>query len=434
VILQEQNTRPNFVAREIAAQTLSGKITENEARLAIAGVIEGARVPQEVAAEPFGLDGRTRSELSSLLSDMMVGRVTGTGGFRKDLDMERIAGGEVSVLGWARQLLRTGVASKLRDIRKKDLDILVSPTTPAGDEEYDGIAAAYHASGAESVEGTIDSDRFHESFQSHGSYTHLRHTAQTKQDARHLRDAYEITPLIVIPADPAARARIVNALENQNTEDGGDPLLAYRSFMVWRAIVAGSNPVTDIDENLIWLWDNFTEEEADELARHRPAFTHKLALAAAMLAPKPSRDTMLSAIKLATIASPGHSWEVHAAALMNSWVARECAPFSEFSTKPLAGELVAVEKAVQDARAGASASRLSEADCEDVVSAAAAKARSDVRDAYRLELAESAAEWPELVRRTASWHNQPFGRNDQEISRRIGRIFNGIDSANFPPM
>jgi hypothetical protein len=378
--LQNALSAENYAAHQIALRATQGAMPEDEARLAIAGLIERAGVARDVANEVPGLTSRHRTELTSLLSDMVLGRATGTGGFKKDLDLKRLAdGGEATA--WGRQLARTGVQSKLRDIRLVDSKhVLVSPLEPNANDTLTGVESAFLNAPTLSVEETVEETRFNDSLNSLQDLKGLRHTGQVKQNAHHLRTAWEITAPIVVPEAAADRAWVVEQLET-------NPMLAYASLLAWLDIAAP----TTISDLIVGLWDDFTYEQGEQLSEYRPGFAHTLALAAVMLMPKPSRDVMKQAVTLVTMAAPGHEWDVHAAALVESWVATQCAPFSEFKAKSRGDE-------------GA------------------------VLMAHEL----AAAAWPSMVKQTTKWHRAPLGATEEAVEKFIGRVFTGIDSANFP--
>jgi hypothetical protein len=436
VILQNNTLSPNVRARDIAKEAIKGSIPEDEARLAIAGVIESANIPAEVARETFGITSRNRMDLTSLLSDMLVGRATGTGGFRKDLDLDRIASGDFDVMGWARQLLRTARPSKMRDLRLVDSrDILTAPTNPLREGAYDAVNVRYHEADALSVEQTIADTRFNHSLDALADAKGMRQSGLNRKNAGQLRAAYQIDAPIVVPEAVADRDWVLSTLladEDDTVEELKlKQLVAYSSLTAWIAVVTGQGRRSNIDDRLLGLWDDFTVEQAEDLAEYRPAFAHTIALGAVTLIPKPSRDVVNAATKLATMAAVGHGWEAHVSDLMQSWLARECAPFSEFSSKPLAGETVSVEKARQDADSAARAAGLSDEAIADAVSAAELQARTNARDAFLLERAEMASMWPALVLATTRWHKAPFGKSEESVSGFVRRFLEASDPINF---
>jgi hypothetical protein len=380
MILQNLTTAANYAAHQMAVRAIEKDIPEDDARLAIAGFIESAGVAKAVAAEVFGLTDSTRSDLESSLSDLVLGRATGTNGFKKDLDLDRIAGG-VDATAWARQLARSAIASKLRDLHRVDRDISVSPLSPEADASFSGVSAAFHRASTLSAEDTAEENRFNASLISLQDLKKgLRHTGQVKQNAHHLRAVYEVTAPIVVPEDAADRAWVVEQLE-------ANPLLAYASLTAWLDI---AKP-TKISDLIVGLWDDFTYEEGEEISSHRPAFAHEIALAAVMLMPKPSRDIIIKAVALVTMAAAGHEWALHADLLVRSWAAVECAAFSEFKSKSRGDE-------------------------------------GDVLMAHEL----AASSWPSLAKHTAQWNRSPLGTTEDAVHSFIGRVFTGIDSANFP--
>lgn len=378
--LQTSPADLNSAAQDLARAAIAKEIPEREARLAIAGLIEQAQVPAHVAREQRDITERTRQELTSRLSDMLVGRATGTGGFSQSLNLEMIAGG-AEATAWARQLLRLGARSKLRNLRDADhRSPLVSPLHET--EVTD--AATYHfhtAAGSPSAADTLDEQYFTEQLEALEEGKNLRSDGQMRLSARNLRTAYSITAPIVVPEAITDRDFVIAALKK-------DTMLAYASVNAWLALFDGVQ--STIDERILGLWDDFTVDQVEDLSENRPAFAHTLALAAVLYAPKPSRDDLKQAIHIASMAAPGQAWEDNAAALVESWVARECAPFSEFKAK-------------------------SKGDEEEVLAARQAAAEA----------------WPTIAEATAGWHKTPFGDSEDSVAEFVARIFRGINPANF---
>ncbi|WP_159600033.1 hypothetical protein [Agromyces humi] len=326
----------------------------------------------------------TKVRLVDELNNLIHGKAVGENGMKASLDLKRIADG-ASATGWARNLLRVAMPSKIRDIIHNDVEYTFS--TVADDEQADTSAMnVFDAAHLElSAEDAFTEDRFASSFEALAGHKNLRHTGQAKQNAHHLRAAYDITAPIVVPESEADREWVQAQLEE-------DEMLAYRSLTQWLAIVTSRGRAANpIDDRLLGLWDDFTAEQAEDLAEYRPGFAHTVALAAVMLSPKPSRDVVNQAVKIVTMASVNEDWESHANALVQSWVARECSPFSEFKSK----------------------------------------SRGDENE----QLAQhkmAAAAWPELAKTAADWHKQPLGGTVDEVRDRIGRIFTSVDPANFP--
>ncbi|MFE6966754.1 hypothetical protein ACFVAJ_16720 [Agromyces sp. NPDC057679] len=361
-------------------------MTEDQARRGIAWNIEATGVATEVSREPhlYGLHPRTRSKLADELKVVLHGKAVGESGMKASLDLSRIAGG-ASAVGWARQLLRTAVNSKLRDILSADHELSYSTLNDEEAVADEGGTIFDQVKNELSAEESFDDNRFAASFEALAGLKSLRHTGKTKQNAHHLRAAYEITAPIVTPEDEIDREWVQAQLE-------ADETIAYRSLTQWLAIVTSQgrqqNP---IDDRLLGLWDDFTADQAEDLAEYRPGFAHTIALAAVMLSPKPSRDIVNQAVKLVTMASGSEEWESHAPALVQAWVARECSPFSEFKSKTRGDEN---EQLAQHKMA--------------------------------------AAAWPELARAAAGWHKTPLGSTVDEVRDRIARVFSSVDPANFP--
>jgi hypothetical protein len=388
---------PATAARDILDRLNDGDLDEREARLKLAGVIEASNVPVAVAREVQGITDRHRRDLASLLSEMMLGRVTGTGGFCQSLDLERIREG-ADINAWARQLLRSAVPSKMRDIRLVDShEALVDPTNAASAETTSFSGMAYAQASVSGADIAIEDDHFTEQFNSMAPESRtLRRTGQTKRNARTLREAYAITAPLVIPEAPADRSWLISYL-GAETDAAGETrfthiMETYASLNVWVAVVSGrGNPRADIDDRLLGLWDDFTLEQAEDLLELRPAVAHTIALAEAMLAPKPSRDVVARAISATKMAAAGHDWDLHAKALISAWVANESAAVSEFNTKTVVD--------------------------------------FEAAEAERVALAETL---PAQLEQTAAWHNQPLGAKQDDVDAFLRRLFTSLDPENFP--
>ena len=388
---------PATAARDIVDRLNDGELDEKEARLKLAGVIEASNVPVAVAREVPGITDRHRRDLASLLSEMMVGRVTGTGGFSQSLDLERIREG-ADINAWARQLLRSAVPSKMRDIRLIDShEALVDPTESPSSDTASYSDVAYAQASVFGADEASEAHHFTEQFNGMAPESRtLRKTGQTKRNARTLRQAYAITAPLVVPEAPADRSWLIGYLGEEREVDAemrfAHVMETYASLNAWVAVVSGrGNPRTDIDDRLMGLWDDFTLEEAEDLLELRPAVAHTIALAEAMLAPKPSRDVVARAISATKMAAAGHDWDLHAKALVSAWVAHESAAVSEFNTK-----------AIVD---------------------------FDEAEAARVVLATTL---PEQLSRTAAWHNQPLGVKADDVDAFLRRLFNSLDPENFP--
>lgn len=381
------NTSSDAQTRAIAVAALAGEVPEAAARQQIAWLIQATGVPQEVADSERDLEDRVRQDLAMKLSDLLYAKCVGIGKISAELDFQRLADG-ASAAGWARMLLKKAASSEMRPIwRHENSHFLANPNTPDTENDLTGADFGYLNASVDSADSISEENMF---VDIHINYAELSkgrgHIAKTRQGAYALRQMYDITAPIIIPANPTDRAWVEQQLE-------ADESLAYTSVIQWLSILGhGKHPAEWLDARILDLWNEFDLEQMLELSKMRPASAHILALATAMLYPRPSRDVIPQVVRAVQMAASDDRWEQHASALVESWIAKNCVVESEFKTK-------------------------SNADEHDML--------------VRHELAAGA--WPELVKKTVAWHGTPFGTSEETIHKMIARAFTAVDPKNFPP-
>ncbi|KQO98742.1 hypothetical protein [Leifsonia sp. Leaf264] len=379
--------------RQIAQEAIDGQINEADARRQIAWlIVRDTNVVTDVAHRSTR-DERHRyleKDLQAELFDLLLKKVDGDD-TPSSLNLQRIADG-ASAVGWARQLLTTAAKSEIRNLAKRDsFALLTDPTAPNSEDSMSNLEFAYHMTNSTSDADAVDEEYF-ETYDQHldaNETEGFRETRKLNWDAKHLRAVYRIDAPIVVPEDSFDRAWVLDQLK-------ATPMLAFRSLHQWLAIVSGSWKVTDqLDDRLLGLWDDFTIDQADDLAGLDAVVAHTIATAAITGLPKPSRPNVQAAVRIVAAAVPGSAWRRNAKDLVNAWIAKECAFESDFNTK-------------------------------------SAAVSSDAQEALIAAHEIIASTWAPVAKATTEWANQPLGRTEDDVRKFVLSVFQTVDPANFP--
>ncbi len=147
-------------------------------------------------------------------------------------------------------------------------------------------------------------------------------------------------PAAVRPEDYRDRAEVLKLLK-------ADPWLAYRSLETFAAVVLGYSEhpdalTRDVDERVLALWDSYDADQVERLLDADPRFAAALAEFAVAPFDRPSKKSIQ---RMRTAAAGASSkvtdargqrrldlrWRNLAAVLVESWVATECEPVSDFT-------------------------------------------------------------------------------------------------------
>jgi len=373
-------------ATALAAGVLNGTIDETEARWAIVASILTTDVVVSVSRwNRFEATPQEREDLQGEFIDLLEHKALQNtlGG----MSLEKIAAG-ASACGWARNLLRNGgMQSKLRDMRRvSNRNSYIDPTLDLGNAEG-GLTYAQMAFHTDSVEPDFDSsvngdedanDELHnlqESFLA--AAAGKRSAARLKLAAETLRTAFKL-PAPIRPADAIDREFIRNAVS-------ADTEAASKSVASMYALVADVQTLEQqhVDPRMLALWDDYETDDLKRLALLAPEAAQALVLATVALKPRPSRDHIATALFVLSHRGDAENpeWVRFAKRVLDSWLAVEVEPISQFSSKGLT-------PAAQEAR-------------------------------FLASLA-----WPELVAEAIAMTDQPLGSTERDISFLCSEVLN----------
>lgn len=345
-------------ARSIASDACRGVIDEHTARMRIMELIAGAKIAQFVA-DRTSAHSWEREEVEERVHENLIDRVLDGDG----LDLEVAA--HSSVIGWARQEAFRKAKWSLGEIRREQSklqhvgDLLeidsVSETAPDPSDEFMDLADGF----TEKAKGT-------------------RERGRSIIAARTLLDAYRLPN----PIPPHSRSDC-DWIEDAISKDHG---IAHRALSAFVHLIEGQMTEAErcIDQRLLAMWDDYSYEQAEMLSGKAPLVVRTIVAAAVSRRPRPSKKVISEVVDIALLAGTGKEWDDYAQKTVETWLARECEPFSEFSA-PGAAE----------------------------------------RRKARQEAAERASEWDSLIAQSEKY-GFPFGDDPEEAATWIASAFDSI--------
>ena len=334
----------------LAAKGISGEMTEMDARWAILAALAEVAPWDAVARSTPEIDPQLRADLSASLYSLIESKAVepNTGGL--DLRYAVNTGG----CGWARQLARSAVPSRLRDIRNLDKKtVSVDPLTNATDE-LDGsrvnssVTKAFHnhsdtvRSAAEELDEMAIED-LRESFSE--AAAGARATRRLHLSAKALRAGYAL-PEAIRPESFLEREWIrLELLENHDLAR-----ISAASFLALSESVEDDDQ-QKIDSRLLYVWDDYTPEQLETLTTRPASVAHMIMLSAVSGQPKPSRDVIDETVGIIVTATgndvkraDSRAFRPIARQLVASWTAVECEAVSDFNTKTEASVAKSIQR------------------------------------------------------------------------------------------
>lgn len=347
-------------ARRIASDACRGVIDERTARMRIMELILGAQIAQ-FCADHSSAQFWERDEVADRVHENMIQRVLDEGG----LDLEIAS--QSSVVGWARQEGIRKANWSLGEIRREN-----SRVRSVGSFAEEGIDPEDKGSPDVSDEFMDLADGFVEKAKG------TRERSRSIIAARTLLDAFRLPNPVV----PASREDC-DWIEEAISADHG---IAHRALGAFVRLIDGDMSDSDkqIDERLLALWDDYSYEQADLLLGRPPLVVRTIVAAAVARRPRPSKKVVSEVTDIVLLASEGDGWTEFAQDIVETWLARECEPFSEF------------------------------------VSPSADQVRS-----ARQAAAERASRWVSLVD-TSQEYGSPMGTEAEEVAAWIGSAFDSV--------
>jgi hypothetical protein len=299
---------------------LAGEIDDKTARREICGALYAAGIHHDVAGRRTDLSPQTRSDLADRLLHLLVEKLTDGSFYSLKTGRTR------SACGWARQVARTALPSELRNQARASVrnGTPVDPTTHTFSAVVDRVSALKTLDPQSAQYDAVVSELVED---------HARRTRGMREGERVHASAQTLCLGLGVPA--AVRPERLADRDHCRAALAGDETLAHRSLRTWRAIVLGvGQPDADVDDQLLALWDDQTEDSSAALLAHSARVTHLLALAAVSPLPLPPakvRQRLRDAVAAAAdLADP--QWGELATALVDSYEAAEFEACSSYAT------------------------------------------------------------------------------------------------------
>lgn len=299
----------------------AGQLDAQTTRREICGALYVAGIHKDVANKRIDLPRQVRSDLADLLLSRLIDKMIASSFYSLDTGRQR------SACGWARQVAKSVAQSELRNHRRAGRR-LGAPFDPTG---HDFAAIVNGAADREVLD----------------PYALRRHTAISElvddftRRVRGMRDLDRVfvsaeTLCVGLGVPPALRPESMYDRDYCVTALSADQTLAQRSLRRWRGLVFGAAETApeDIDERLLSLWDEQTEDSSAELLERPSHVPHLLALAAASPLPRPPRKALqrLERVVAEVGGRADRRWRELASGLVDAYVASQYEACSEYAT------------------------------------------------------------------------------------------------------
>lgn len=306
-------------------QHFNGNISEEEARRAILGAVFQAGLHTDVAERRTELTPQARVDLSERLLTLLTNQVLVV----SDKPSAFVLGEarRSSVCGALRQYLKACAPSEMRNLRRA-----TNRNGAASDPTSHEFAAAAHSSphlvvvDAHSAHVDDDIADLVEKFT-----TRTRGMRETDRVM-----ACAETLCIGLGVEPALRPETMADRDYALKKLVADERLAFESLRALTSLVYGSdrNAVGDVDDRLMSLWDEQSEDSAREILSRPPRVAHMLAIAAVSPLPRPPKKSLqkLKTVIMAGNGLPDKRWRELASALVDSYIASEYEAVSQYAT------------------------------------------------------------------------------------------------------
>ncbi|WP_354214715.1 hypothetical protein [Arthrobacter sp. UYCo732] len=310
---------------DILQRHAAGLVDGTEARRLIAASLHRSGIAYAVAREKTVHGVQLMQDLATEMEDLLFQKVMQTepGGFDLDLGLD------ASATGWARQLLRAGRLSIIRNIQTRTTSkmTLVDPSPMRQWQDSGWVAGPYTA-----FHNAVTSDR-HDP----------QNLSQTMEDAadwlrsktRHLRDSSKLAAQAAtvmhgygVPA--LVRPRLQERKRLKAMIDA-EPGLAHRSIAAMRALIEGE-PYEDVDSGLLALWDDYSFEQIDNITRAAPRVAGVLVDSVLADRARPSRTVLRSFRASVKAMGKGRGWARLAEETCEAFIALEFEAYSSFDT------------------------------------------------------------------------------------------------------
>lgn len=320
-------TTTDTQCQSILQRHAAGSLTSDIARRLIAEELHRSNIVQEVVEERrMATSAQLRRDIAAEMQTLLFQKVIQEtpGGF------DLTATG--STTGWARQLLRAARASIVRNILARStqrLD-LIDPMPPLPNEtvEHKSHTLAYtifHSAEASTPSAEMEGNKKDLAAEWLRSKTrHLRDNSRLAAQAATIMYGYSVPQLVRPRLDERRRLKqIIDA----------DPSLARRSVRHMRAIIEGElSSDHTIDTGLQALWDDYSSENLNSIARADAKVALALVDNALTDRPRPSRGVVRAFRAAVKAMGTGKGWLKLAEECCDAFIALECEAYSSFDS------------------------------------------------------------------------------------------------------
>ncbi|WP_139187295.1 hypothetical protein [Pseudarthrobacter chlorophenolicus] len=310
---------------DILQRHADGLIDGTEARRLIAESLHRSGIASAVAREKTVIGVQLMQDLATEMEELLFQKVMQTepGGFDLDLGLE------ASATGWARQLLRAGRLSMIRNIQTRTTSkmTLVDPSPMRQWQESGWVAGPYTAFHTATTSDRIDPQNLSQTMEDAADWLrsktrHLRDSSKLAAQAATIMHAYGVPALV--------RPRIQERKRLKAMIDA-EPGLAHRSIAAMRALIEGE-PYEVIDSGLMALWDDYSFEQIDNITRAAPRVAGVLVDSVLADRARPSRTVLRSFRASVRAMGKGRGWARLAEEVCEAFIALEFEAYSSFDT------------------------------------------------------------------------------------------------------
>lgn len=307
-------------------------MAELQTRQALAGVLESAKIYKAVASETMHkgsiLKGslQLRNDVEADMRDLVFSKLTAMGD-KQYFDLDKAL--DSSVMGWARQLMRSSRLSIMRNIANRTInkEALVDPVPPlnTSDQNLTKVYLDFHGAAARNEPGEDGALR---QMQDAADWLakkarFQRGNARIANQAAAIRSAYSLPDTIRPLYDE--RRRLQEVLK-------ADPEAALRSVKTMCALISREHCDTECDQGLLALWDDYSFDHLDTIAHLPEEVAGSLALAAVSDRPRMPKPVLRTFRASVRALDPSREWRSLSEELCEVFTALEFEAFSPFDT------------------------------------------------------------------------------------------------------
>lgn len=342
-----QTSDADIKCRGVLQQYADGHLTALDTRKALAEVLHRSGIAAAVAGEKQYLNRQHLLDVTAEMEELVVTKMMQDTAGGYDLD-RGLAG--ASATGWARQLLRTGHKSVVRNLHARNgRHDLVDPIPEREQSSrFSHASLAFHSAAEEDNPDKIEAaDAGQRMLVAadwlNGRKRYLRDNSRLEAQAVSLLHAYAVPALDRPRLQERRRLSAILAK---------DPSQAHRSVIEMYRIVGGE-PVTDpVDPGFLSLWDEFAFSNLEAIAAANPKVASTLVEAVLADRVRPSRTVLRSFRAAVRSMGPQRNWSRVAEDVCEAFIALEFEAFSSFDStgadyreQRIAGRQIAVMKA-----------------------------------------------------------------------------------------